>query len=524
MHCSCVRQTDLPNTSRLFADAVYHPDRVACFYPHPFHDLDSYRAAAAEAQLSPDRRAALVTALHALNGDSPLLDRLAEPGTVAVITGQQVGLFSGPAYTIYKALTAVRLARYLSENGVPAVPVFWLATEDHDFAEVNHAWVFDSAHRPVRLEMKRSASAQPVGDVQLASPPLDELRRALSTLPFGDEVAQLVEQSYRSGSTMGGAFSQLLRTLLGEHQLLHIDPMFPPFRELAAPGIRKALEAAPELTTRVQERNRQLMAAGYHAQVHVEDHTSFVFLLENGKRLALRRHGRDYILNGRRFTTEELMDRAAELSPNALLRPVIQDSMLPTVAYVGGPAEVAYLAQSAVLYEHVLGRQPVAVPRSGFTLLDARSDRLMDRYGLKLSDFYPGEDAVRERIAERLVPPTLQATMRTSLGDVNAALDHIRRDVSAFDPTLEAALERSARKVRYQFEKMERKIGREALRRDARAAADAASLYGLIYPEKHLQERLYSFLPFLAKHGLDLVDHIHGHIELDCPDHRVLVI
>src|SRR5262245_19552381 len=143
MPCSCIRQTDLPGTSRLFADAVYHPDRVARFYPRPLRDPESYRAAAVEADLPADRRAALVAALRRLNGDSPSLALLAQPGTAAVVTGHQVGLFTGPSYTIYKALTAARLARRLTEDGTPAVPIFWLATEDHDFLEVNHAWVFD---------------------------------------------------------------------------------------------------------------------------------------------------------------------------------------------------------------------------------------------------------------------------------------------------------------------------------------------------------------------------------------------
>src|SRR5882724_9649628 len=163
MHCTCVRQTELPNTSRLFADVLYHPDRTAAFYPYPVRDLDTFRAAAQQVRLSPERRAALIDALRVQNSGSPALLRLAEPGTVAVVTGQQVGLFSGPCYTIYKVLHAVKLASWLTENGVSAVPVFWLATEDHDFAEVNHVCVFDAEHRPTRLEMRRAASEQPVG-------------------------------------------------------------------------------------------------------------------------------------------------------------------------------------------------------------------------------------------------------------------------------------------------------------------------------------------------------------------------
>jgi len=316
----------------------------------------------------------------------------------------------------------------------------------------------------------------------------------------------------------------LLRKLLAGYEILQVDPMFPAFRELAAPAIRKALEHAPVLTARVMARNAELSAAGYHAQVHLEEHTSFVFLLENGKRLALHRQGSDYILNGRRFSTSELLERASSLSPNALLRPVVQDAMLPTVAYVGGPAELAYLAQSAVIYDEILGRQPVAVPRSGFTLLDARSDKLMDRYGLRLSDFYKGEEALREHIGSRLVPPALNASMRETAAAVDTAVDRLRRELAGFDPTLGLALDRSARKMRYQLEKMERKVGREALARETRAARDAASLYGLIYPDKHLQERLYSILPFLAKHGFSLIGHVYDHIQVDCPDHRVLVV
>ena len=524
MHCTCVRHTELPGVSALFADVLYHPDRTSSFYPHPIRDLEAYRAAAARIRLPEDRRAALVAALRGRNPASPALDRLAQPGTVAVVTGQQVGLFSGPAYTIYKVLHAVKLAEWLTANGLPAVPLFWLATEDHDFAEVNHAWVFDAAHRPVKLEMRRSASTQPVGDVTLIEPPVRELRAAFQGMPFGDEVADAVEESYRGGSTMGRAFGELLRRLLAGFDVPQVDPMQPEFRQLAAPAMRAAVSAAPQLTEAVLARNQSLLAAGYHAQVHVEPQTSLFFLLEGGKRLTLRRQGAEYVLNGRRFTTAELADRAESLSPNAILRPVIQDSVLPTVAYIGGPAEIAYLAQSAAIYEELLGRMPVAVPRTGFTILDQRTEKLMHRYGIVFSDLFHGEEALRERIAGRLVPPAVRQAMGQTAAAVEEALRRLRRELDAFDPTLAAAMDRSGRKIQYQLGKIDRKAGREAMRRDERAARDAAYIYGLIYPERRLQERLYSFLPFLAAHGLDLAGSVYRAIELDCPDHRLMVV
>ena len=542
MHCSCVRHTELPGTSALIADVLYHPDRTSSFYPWPIRDMDSFRGAAAGIQLSEERRSALVSMLRKQNPDSEALHRLSQPGTVAVVTGQQVGLFSGPSYTVYKVLHAVKLAEWLTANGLPVVPLFWLATEDHDFAEVSHVWVFDTAHQPVKLEMRRSASAQPVGGVTLAAAPVRELREALHGMPFGDEVADTVEETYRGGSTMGKAFGELLRKLLAGFDVPQVDPMRPEFRQLAAPAMRAAVEAAPELAAAVLARNKDLTAAGYHAQVHVEEQTSLFFLLEgvgpgiretdkspgpnngNVKRLALRRQGTEYVLNGRRFTTAELAARAESLSPNAILRPVIQDSVLPTVAYIGGPAEIAYLAQSAAIYQQILGRMPVAVPRTGFTILDRRTEKLMQRYGIAFTDLWHGEEPLRQRIASRLVPPALRHVMGETAAAVDGALERLRRELASFDPTLASAVDRSAKKVRFQLDKIDGKAGREAMRRDERAARDADYIYGLIYPERHLQERLYSILPFLATHGLDLIGQIYEAIELGCPDHRLLVV
>ena len=524
MPCSSVSQTELPGVTRLFADIAYHPERTARFYRHPLRDLDSFRAAASAVDFAPERRAALVAALRVQNPASPALDRLAQPGTFAVAAGQQVGLFSGPAYTVYKALHAARLAEWLTAQGLPAVPIFWLATEDHDFAEVDHAWVFNAQHRPAKIEMQRQTGVQPVGGVEVTAPPIEELRAAMAGLPFCDEVVALVEESYATGRTMGQAFGDLLRRLLARFDIPQLDPMLPAFRELAAPVLRKAVEMAPELTAAMLDRNRELVEAGYHAQVHVEPQTAFFFLLEDGKRLALRRNGDEYRANGRSFPSAELAARAAGLSPNALLRPVVQDSILPNVASILGPAEAAYLAQSEVLYSRILGRMPVAVPRAGFTVVDNRSQKRMDRYGLALADFFHGKEALRERMAAALVPPDLALRMRDTVVDVDAAVERLRMRLLDFDPTLAKALSTSARKIRHQVAKIEAKTGREVMRRDDRACRDAASLYGLIYPERHLQERLYSILPLVAKHGFDLVDRVYESIRIDSADHGLLVL
>src|SRR5580693_116019 len=185
MECSCVRHTEIPGTTKLFADLIYHFDRVKDLYPYRPNDIGELQAAA-RFDFPDARRAALIQALTPLNQGNPSLDVLAQPGTVAIVTGQQVGLFSGPAYTVYKALTAIKAARELTERGVPAVPVFWLATEDHDFAEVDHAWVFRADYQPVKVRMNGPADngSHPVGGIALRDIPLDALRSALAGLPF----------------------------------------------------------------------------------------------------------------------------------------------------------------------------------------------------------------------------------------------------------------------------------------------------------------------------------------------------
>jgi bacillithiol synthase len=525
MESACVRHTDLPGTSRLFADYVYRFDRVERYYSFAPFSVEAYREAAEKVEYPESRRAAITNILGRQNGASPAVELLGRPGTVAVVTGQQVGLFSGPSYTIYKALTAARIAAELRQQGIPAVPLFWLATQDHDLEEVNHCWVYDPSHQPVKLSARASAKpGQPVGGVVLDELPLEELEAALGRFAFGPEVIQQVREAYVPGSTYGAAFRKLMQSLLKRFDIPVLDPLDEEVQELAAPLLRQAVGATPELVSRLAERNAELEAAGYHAQVLVEKQTSLFFLIEAGQRVTLRRREGNYVANGRTYTAADLEQRSNQLSPNALLRPVVQDYLLPTAAYVGGPAEVAYLAQSQVLYEGLLGRMPVIIPRQGFTVLDGRAQKLFTRYGLALPHFYHGEEALREQIAAHLVPPEVQELAAKTQREIGGPLERFYGGLQEFDPTLAAALEKSRRKMEYQLQKLMLKVNREAMRRDHRAQQDAAYLYSTVYPHRHLQERFYSFLPFMAQHGPDLLDRMYDSLHSECADHRLVAV
>jgi uncharacterized protein YllA (UPF0747 family) len=279
-----------------------------------------------------------------------------------------------------------------------------------------------------------------------------------------------------------------------------------------------------ELTDGLRARNEELAAAGYHAQVLVDEDASLLFLLNGNKRTPIRWKNERFVTKDRSYSADDLAREAEKISPNALLRPVMQDYLLPTASYVGGPSEVAYMAQVQVLYQKLLGRMPVIFPRNSFTLLDARAAKLLDSFGLKLPELLDHQEQVKSRIAGKLVPPNLTKELGALQSNLRTTLEKVQADLSGFDVTLEKAAKKSSAKIAYQVEKLARKTAREALRRDQRATNDAAYLINMVYPHRHLQERFFSIVPFLAKHGWDLPQQLFDNVQLSCPHHMVRTI
>lgn len=522
MESSCVRQTLIPGTSKLFGDFLYQFDRIQDFFPWYFGNFDDLVQSARAVNFPENRRSEIVRALRKQNPDSAALDQLEKPGTVAVVTGQQVGLLSGPSYTVFKALTAVRLAAHLSEQGTPAVPVFWLATEDHDLAEIDHAWLFDGSGAPVKISAEGGSVADsPVGNVEISRLDFGEIFNAIGGFPFASAVMERIEKHYRPGTTFGRAFHDLVRDILGGFDLIYLNPLEPEIRKLCAPFLGEVVRRVPELIAELQQRSSELEKRGYHAQVHLDKNASLLFSLEGGKRVALKYKDGRFTSKDHSFDAAELADQAETLSPNALLRPVMQDYLLPTVSYVGGPAEIAYMAQSQVLYQRLLGRMPVIYPRHSFTLLDARATKLLDRYGIHVPELLDSQDRVKAAIASKLVPHDLRSELAALRSSLTTSLGGVREKLLRFDPTLAAATNKSIAKISYQVDKLTAKTARETMRRDQRSITDSQYLSNLIYPQRHLQERFYSIVPFLAKHGLDLPQRIYQETTLSCPDHML---
>ena len=517
----------------LFASLLHRFQDVEGFYRYP-PVLDSAAAAAREIRFDPGLRAELTAELRRQNAGcgaetAANLDRLEEPGTVVVATGQQAGLFGGPVFAIYKALTAARFAAELTRRGTPAVPVFWLATEDHDLAEVDHAWVFSPDGAAARLQaVTQGVAGAAVGTHRIADAGLAGLEESLRDFPFAEEAAEAAREAYAHGPRFAEAFPALLRRLLGRFGLIFLCPMQQGIRRLAAPFMEQAIERSAELTAKLAVRGRELDQAGFHRQVHMDAETSLFFLFEKGVRVALKKQGDVWRAGAGRYTAGDLKARLrgapADFSPNALLRPVMQDFLLPTAALVGGPAELAYLAQSAVLYESLLGRMPAVLPRAAFTVLDAKAAKLLERYRLAPVECLAPAAELEERIAAALIPAKLHGAFAGGANEIESALGRMERSLAHFDPSLRASFSLSARKIRYQLEKIQAKTAREGLRRNETAQRHAAYLSGFIYPNRNLQERVYGVLPFIAKFGGGFIDRIAASITPDCVDHQVLTL
>lgn len=528
-----LRQDALPGIRPLYADLLYNFSGVDSFYAHP-PSLAAAERAAEGIRLDPAHRSRLVDELRRQNeggGAATLrnLDCLADPRTVVVATGQQVGMFGGPAFSLYKALTAVRCARELTRQGRPAVPIFWLATEDHDLEEVNHAWTFGASGEPRRIEAAtRGRPGAAVGKVEVTDFRLDEFHDFCAGLPCGEEARALARETHGSARGFGDAFLALYSRLLEPYGMIFLCPMQPGIRQLAAPLLRQVIRRAPALTDALLQRGLKLQAAGYHQQVHVQDSTSLVFLFEDGARVTLKRKNGLYAAKANAYRPEDLLARLDEapldISPSALLRPVMQDYLLPTAALVAGPSEAAYLGQASVLYMDLLGRMPAVLPRASFTLLDDASRRLLERYRLAVADCLVPRRELDASVAAALVPPPLEDTLRARRADIGRALGQSAEALEDFDPTLAASFRHSSRKIEYQLDKLRSKVLREALRRSDIARRHAARLADALFPNEHLQERLYGVLPMLAKFGWPLIERVESAIEPGSGDHRILAI
>jgi bacillithiol biosynthesis cysteine-adding enzyme BshC len=529
----------VPHTSRLFLDYLSHAPSVRDFYPRCPLFSGWVKDESQRVVYDAVRRGTVSEILERQNrawGASPKalanIDRLRR-GALTAVTGQQVSLFGGPLFSLFKALTAVKLAEQATAAGVDCVPVFWLATEDHDLAEVNHIALLSERGFPEAFAVaSHGVTDAPVGTVRFGPETEPVVERAAALLG-ASEAATWLRQAYRPGETMGSAFGYLFAHLLADWGVILLDPSDKEFHDLTRPLFRAAIERAPELDAALLARGKAIEAAGYHQQVKVTAASTLLFAVKNGARTVVRRRNgggtnSEFTVGLEHISAKELLGRIDQtpecFNPNALFRPIIQDYLLPTLVYTGGAAEVAYFAQASVVYEKLLGRVTPILPRFSATLLEPKPQRILTRYQLTLPDVLQGPEKVREAIAARSLSPELQARFSEAYARAEASMALVREAIGKLDSTLIGAADRARTRMWYQINRLHRRASRAERLRNEVIARHADALSHALFPHKSLQEREVAGVSFVAKYGRELLADLYQQIQPDCHDHQIIEV
>ena len=538
----------IPHQTKLFLDYQKDPLVLRKFYPAAmrFHHELPQRVpdVLAAHQIDRNKFADALTTMNQRWGATEEtlnnINLLREADTVAVVSGQQAGLFTGPLYTVYKALFAVKLARCLQQRNTKVVPVFWIAAEDHDFVEVAKAEIIgrDCQLKHVEVSTDLHRDGQPVGRVILddsITTIIDQLFELLPNSEFADDMKALVQHAWQPGRGYVDSFATMMTSLLGRYGLIFLDPLDAQMKQLAAPLYSAAARQAPEIANSIEQRSRELESAGYHAQV-LATASSFPLFLhdEDGARRALLRvadgkyQAKDTDDTQGQYSVDELaalaLNEPQRFSPNVTLRAVVQDYLLPTIAYCGGAAEIAYFAQTAEVYR-VLERPATPIlPRTSITMVERHTGRVLERYGLTLADFFEGLEPVTKRVVEEHLGAKTARSFDDMEQNVNQELDRLKRELHAIDPTLADALETGRKKIQYQLEGLRTRFVRAQMTRDEAAHRQLQRAADQLYPNKDLQERHINITSLLARHGTYVIEWIYNAINLGSNDHQVVYL
>jgi len=468
----------------------------------------------------------LLAAFIAADGTDGALDRLKDPSTLVVTTGQQPGLLTGPLYTIHKALSAVALARIGEARwNRPVVPVFWAAGGDHDFAEGNHAsWIGADGATVTMTLRERAPDApltplyrEPVGPEIL--PVLDRLALDLAQTEFGEQVLQLFRRWYTPEANLADSCAHVIAELLAPFGVLVFDATHPAVKRAQMPHLLRALERSERLDRVLAERHARLSAEGRDPGVTVGDGATLVMFegLQGRDRLVARSPGFQSRRSQEQLSLAEVERFAAQepgrFSPNVLLRPAIESALLPTVAYLAGPGEMRYLALAEAVYPILDIPRQKPLPRWSGIMVDARVDRVLEKYKATLEELMePGQ-----RLEARVVRDQLPAEARQALEGLRAAIatgyEVLARTAAAIDPTIEKPIRNLANQAATGMQDAEKKLVNHLKKRQEVETQQIGRARELVSPLGRPQERVHTLAPWLARYGPSLLLELETTIE-----------
>ncbi|HLA68731.1 MAG TPA: bacillithiol biosynthesis cysteine-adding enzyme BshC [Bacteroidota bacterium] len=534
--------TDDTALTSLFLDYIGAYDKVKRFFPGNFRDPSAWEATLQQVTKRNISRSDLTRILSIQNrnfhcGVKALanIDLLLNDNTVAVVTGQQVGLFTGPLYTIYKTITTLKLVDSLRQQ-YPAynfVPVFWLEGEDHDYEEINSVRLINKSNDLIRLEYhlqnkSKGENLGAVGQLQLDDS-IEELFQRVDAeildTEFKPKVTGLFRVAYQKGMNFNRSFVHLMNDLLEDSGLIFLDPHDPEFKILLAPVFRKELETTPALCQLVIDQSAEVEKS-YHAQVKPKPVNLFFF--HNGGRYLLEPRPDGFALKGTRqhFTHQAIMDLIdrdpSVFSPNVVLRPICQDWLLPTVAYVAGPGEISYFAQLRPLYAEFAIPEPLVYPRASATIVEEKVEKVLSRFNIPITEFLRDVELLKQRVAEQVSEVKLEELFGGTGVALDEALKSLRSGLNKIDPTLVGALDTAKSKIDFQIDVLRQKTTAAQKRQHEVALRQVEKAAFHLFPFSNFQERELNVLHFLNKYGLEFLRWLHGELVIDKFRHQII--
>jgi len=530
----------LPGISSLIEDYFYAFGKVDEFYNGDFRDPTAFQNQMEKVKSRTLPRKKVAATLKAQNQKygcgvktQKNINKLLDQQTYAVVTGQQVGLFSGPLYTIYKTLTAIKLAQYLNQNSeVCVVPIFWMASDDHDFQEINHIHILDKNNQIQKIQYASETFADriPASNILLTSNIercLQELDVSTHDTEFKKDVLYDLSDAYQSGRSFADAFAVWMTRLFKSHGLIFMDASHPDFKALGKQVFHQEIAEDSPSTQQALEASGKLHDKNYKSQIQLHDGILNVFFVDR-QRQTIKIKDSDFYIKGieRAVTKTELLDQVEtsphRFSPNVLLRPMYQDALLPTVAYIGGPSEIAYFAQMKGIYECFNLPMPVVYPRKTVTLLENRMDRILSRYALTVPDMWQNVDRIITKIVKRQIPESIGDALNAATSHIQQDFASIKKEVAFFEPTLEQPVMRTLGKLNHQLHALERKIQQASKNKNEVVTRQIQTVHNRLYPDNRLQERVFNIVPILMKHGYTVADRLIEAINIECHDHQVI--
>jgi bacillithiol synthase len=533
---------DLPSVTPLFADFWQGSEKFISLVPRHFTRRGVFaEQARLLAGASRDRETLVKILLEqnvrfgAGSATADRISRLAKPGATVVIGGQQAGLFGGPLYTLHKIITILLVAeRAEKEIGAPVVPVFWIASEDSDLAEIDHTFVTDRDDRLRELRMSgRDDGKLPVSRVRLDEGVGRLVAELAEALPAGEPAEQLIANlraAYTPGRTYPQAFAAWMTMLFSVAGLVLVDPSDVRLKAMARGLFEREIVEKGPISAAVMKQTARLVASGYSPQIELRE--GFLTLFHQDPErdaITIQDSGFQLKSSGRKFSTAELSRLLAEnpdrFTPNAVLRPLFQDTIFPTLAVVLGPSEIAYWSQLTLAYETMGIPMPILFPRSSVTLIENRIERLRTKLDVGLRDVVTRGESIIDDILRREIPASLLQRIEDGRTGAREKWSAIVGEIDRLDPTLHRTAELGSTRSMRQLDFMEKKIAQAARRKNVILRGQVGRLVACLAPRGGLQERTLNALPFLARLGQGaLLRQIAKGMDPFAAEHRGLVL